>query len=142
MFDDENSSNEFHSLWHPLFGPIRDYPLAVCDSRTVLDSDLVESDFIYPNLESETYAVLYNPSHRWYFMKDQCSDDLLMITNFDSKTNTRRFQLGAREHSNRRHLLTSDSGVPHAGFQLPDDPTVTRQRESLEVRVVVYGDMD
>lgn len=78
------------SIWHPLFGPILDYPLAVCDSRTVAEEDLVESDYIYPNFEGENFMVKASEAHRWYYMKEQDQDDVLIITNYDSETGKRK----------------------------------------------------
>ncbi|OJD27087.1 hypothetical protein ACJ73_01527 [Blastomyces percursus] len=106
------------SVWRPLFGPIKDYPLAVCDSETVVKGDLIESDHIYPDFESETYCVLHNTDHRWYYLSDQTKDEVLLITNYDSQTHRR---------------------VPHTGFQMPSSNGVTRARESLELKVVVIG---
>jgi len=106
------------SVWHPLFGPIEDYPLAVCDSRTVGESDLVESDFIYPDFESETFCVSFSPSQKWYYMKDQGRQDVLVLSNFDSETGLR---------------------VPHSGFALPGDGNLTRERESFEMKVIAVS---
>lgn len=78
------------SIWRPLFGPIRDYPLAVCDSRTVSEDDLVESDYIYPNFEGENFMVKANAAHRWYYMRDQGQNDALIITNYDSESGCRK----------------------------------------------------
>lgn len=122
------------SIWQPLFGPIRDYPLAVCDSRSVTEEDLVESDYIYQNLESENFMVRANKAHRWYYMKDQSQDDVLIITNFDSKTGRRMsFKLPLLFY-----FTHVKSGVLHSGFKLPTDESITRLRESFEIRVVVY----
>src|SRR5271169_4228805 len=35
------------NFWRPLFSPLQDAPLAVCDSRTVAAEDLVPSDLVY-----------------------------------------------------------------------------------------------
>lgn len=122
-------------MWHPLFGPILDYPLAVCDSSTVSEDDLVESDYIYPNFEGENYIVKANEAHRWYYMKEQDQDDILIITNYDSETGNRK-----SFSSLRIFCLFTIIGVPHSGFQLPPDERVTRLRESFEMRIVVYYD--
>lgn len=76
------------SVWRPIFGPVQDYPLAVCDSRSVQEEDLMESDHVYPDFESETYVGLYNDNHRWFYLKDQRKDEVLLITNYDSRTGT------------------------------------------------------
>jgi len=100
------------SVWHPLFGPIEDYPLAVCDSRTVSESDLVESDFIYPNFESETFCVSFSPSHKWFYMKDQGRNDILVLSNFDSETGLRKYRPRHDEASARTHTVTMCRRAP------------------------------
>ena len=76
-------------MWRPLFGPLQDYPLAVCDSRTVHANDLIKSDYVYPNFESESFVVKHSPVHRWYYLGDQNRDEILLITNYDSKLGLR-----------------------------------------------------
>lgn len=60
------------------------------DSRTVKDEALIESDYIYPNFESESYQVLYEPSHRWNYFSKQERNEILLITNYDSHNGRRR----------------------------------------------------
>jgi len=63
-----------------------DYPLALCDSQTVDDDDLVAYDYVLPNFDSESYLAKFNPNHRWYYKSDQTENDLLIIMNCDSKS--------------------------------------------------------
>ncbi|KAF5608112.1 uncharacterized protein FSUBG_4936 [Fusarium subglutinans] len=69
--------------------PLRDYPLALCDARSVVDSDLVESDYIYPDFVSESFLLKHSPDHKWFYLSDQSKDELLVITNYDSAFKTR-----------------------------------------------------
>ncbi|KAG5764343.1 hypothetical protein H9Q72_007593 [Fusarium xylarioides] len=80
------------SLWRPLFSPLQDYPLALCDARSVDDNDLIESDYIYPNFVSESFLLNHSPEHKWFYLSDQRKDELLMITNYDSAFKTRQLQ--------------------------------------------------
>ena len=57
------------NFWRPLFSPLQDAPLAVCDSRTVAAEDLVPSDLVYKERVGETYSVRYNPAHQWYYVR-------------------------------------------------------------------------
>ena len=45
------------NLWRPIFTPLQDAPLAVCDSRTVAAEDLVPSDLVYKERVGETYST-------------------------------------------------------------------------------------
>src|SRR5437763_14481274 len=64
------------NLWRPILDePLRDAPLAVCDSRTVAADDLVPSDLVYRDRTGETYSVKYNPAHRWYYAPEMRRDE-------------------------------------------------------------------
>ncbi|KAI8660069.1 Amidase domain-containing protein [Fusarium keratoplasticum] len=106
------------SLWRPLFSPLQDCPLALCDSRTVEEDELVESDYVYPNFVSESLMVKHSPRHKWFYLPEQRKDELLIITNYDSASGRR---------------------TPHTGFELQNCSDAVRPRESIEMKVVVYS---
>jgi hypothetical protein len=108
------------NLWRPIRGPLRDAPLAVCDARTVKFDDLVPSDLIYPHRVGETYQVIYNPTHEWFYVPEMQADEALLLKCFDSKTDGRaRF-------------------APHTAFTDPTAPADAPPRESIEVRTLVF----
>ncbi|KAK1621897.1 hypothetical protein BDP81DRAFT_271069, partial [Colletotrichum phormii] len=110
------------NVWKPLCGPLRDYPMAYCDAKTMDPSmDLLTVDEVFPTVANEVYQVLYNPKHEWYYMPDQGSDEVAIFAGYDSE----RGQAVA---------------VPHCSFDL-GDASSGEQRESIEVRAsVFYGD--
>jgi hypothetical protein len=108
------------NLWRPIRGPLQDYPLAVCEAGSVAFQDLVPSDLVYPHRVGETYQVLHNPAHRWYYVPDMQPDEALLLKCFDSKTDGRaRF-------------------APHSAFSDPTAPPDAAPRESIEVRTLVF----
>jgi hypothetical protein len=108
------------NLWRPIRGPLLDAPLAVCDAGSVAPSDLVPSDLVYPNRTGETYAVTYNPSHRWFYVSAMRRDEGLLIKCFDSLADGRaRF-------------------TPHTAFLDPSAPVDVLPRESIEIRSLVF----
>jgi len=108
------------NLWRPIRGPLRDAPLAVCDARTVAEGDLVPSDLVYPHRVGETYAVTYNPAHRWFYVPEMRPDEALLLKCFDSQTDGRaRF-------------------APHTAFDDPTAPADVAPRESIELRTLVF----
>jgi hypothetical protein len=108
------------NLWRPIRGPLQDFPLAVCDAGSVSFEDLVPSDLIYPHRVGETYQVLYNPAHRWYYVPEMQVEEALLLKCFDSKTDGRaRF-------------------APHSAFSDPTSPSDAAPRESIEVRTLVF----
>lgn len=74
------------SVWKPLKA-VHDFPLAVCDYRTVAVEDLVPTDIVFPDYLGETYNFRPNPSHRWYYIDEQAADEAWMVKCFDSATN-------------------------------------------------------
>lgn len=78
-------------MWRPLNNaPLEDHPLAVCDSRSVLDSELLECDLVYPDYEGEHFKVKYSGAHRWYYWRHQIRDEVILIQNFDSDGTARK----------------------------------------------------
>jgi len=108
------------NLWRPLFSPLRDAPLAVCDSRTVASDDLVPSDLVYKERVGETYSVRYNPEHRWFYVPEMRRDEALLLKIADTKTD-----IPARF-------------MPHTSFTDPTTPADARPRESIEIRTLAF----
>src|SRR5438067_6267129 len=109
------------NLWRPILGePLRDAPLAVCDSRTVDNEDLVPSDLVYRERVGETYSVKYNPAHRWYYAPEMRRDEALLLKIADTRTD-----ISARF-------------MPHTSFTDPTTPPGAPMRESIELRTLVF----
>ncbi|KAI6383229.1 hypothetical protein MCOR25_000150 [Pyricularia grisea] len=110
------------NVWKPLNGPLRDYPMAYCDAKTMDPStDLLTVDEVFPTVANEVYQVLYSPRHQWYWIPDQQVDEVAIFAGYDS----RRGQAVA---------------VPHCSFDL-GEASAGDPRESIEVRAFVfYGD--
>jgi hypothetical protein len=108
------------NLWRPITGPLRDAPLAVCDARTVASEDLVGSDLVYRDRVGETYAVRFNPAHRWYYVPEMKRDEVLLLKCYDS-----RRDVAARF-------------MPHTAFEDPTAPANVLPRESIEIRTLVF----
>lgn len=108
------------NLWRPIRGPLRDAPLAVCDAGSVAPDDLVPADLVYRNRVGETYAVTYNPGHRWFYVPEMRPDQALLLKCYDSQTDGRaRF-------------------APHTAFDDPTAPADVLPRESIEIRSLVF----
>ena len=109
------------NLWRPILSePLRDAPLAVCDSRTLGASDLVPSDLVYRDRVGETYSVKYNPAHQWYYAPEMRRDEALLLKIADTRTD-----IAARF-------------MPHTSFTDPTTPSDAAPRESIEVRTLVF----
>jgi hypothetical protein len=78
-----------NSAWHPLRGPVRDWPLAVCDARSVnVDADLQPCDLVHTKHISEEYKVHYAPEQKWYYIKDQMPNEVFLLRQANSEGST------------------------------------------------------
>ncbi|KAL1966998.1 hypothetical protein VTN77DRAFT_3522 [Rasamsonia byssochlamydoides] len=75
------------NIWHPLKGPLVDWPLAVCDASTIdfvadsMPGDVVDRTEVFENMQ-----VHYNPEQKWYWLPDQLPSELLIFKNADSRS--------------------------------------------------------
>ncbi|OJA12443.1 hypothetical protein AZE42_08206 [Rhizopogon vesiculosus] len=108
------------NLWRPISHPAIDYPLALCDYRSVnAQKDLVPVTLVYPDHEGETYGVKFNPLHTWKYKKEMKQDEVVLIKCYDSAEGVA--------------VLT-----PHTGFKDPSAPQGAPPRESIELRALVF----
>ncbi len=105
------------NVWRPIAGPVEDWPLAVCDARSIAPYDLAATDLIYPDRVGETYAVTYNPRHRWFYFPQMRHDEALLLKCYDSDAARARF-------------------TAHTAFHDPTAPLDAAPRQSIEVRTL------
>ena len=102
-------------MWRPIRGPVQSTPLAVCDSRSIAQKDLVPTD-----LKHEVYMVTFSPQHRWFYFPEIETNEVLLIKGFDAMVDGRaRF-------------------TAHAAFEDPTAPSFAPARESIETRTLVF----
>lgn len=112
------------NLWRPIGRPAYDWPLALCDYRSIdPEKDLIPSDLVYPDRRGETFGVQYNPNHKWKYVKGVTPDEFVLIKCFDSQTD------------GKTAILT-----PHTAFADPTTPPDAPLRESIELRLLVFYD--
>ncbi|KAF1983273.1 hypothetical protein K402DRAFT_383074 [Aulographum hederae CBS 113979] len=117
-----NSRYRIINVWRPLNGPVVSFPLAVADSQTVVDEDLVPVEHRYPDRTGETAAVRFNKGQSWYYWSGMRNEERLLLKCFDSDVEMGRF-----------------GRVPHTAFADPRTPEGAPGRESIEVRALVFG---
>lgn len=110
------------NVWRPLNGPVMTSPLAVADSQTVRDEDLVPVEHRYPDRTGETAAVNYHPEQKWYYWSGMKNEDRLLLKCYDSDETVGQW-----------------GRVPHTAFVDPRSPEGAVGRESIEVRALVFG---
>mgnify|MGYP006955278394 FL=1 len=68
------------NLWRPIHVPALEWPLALCDYRSVNpEKDAIPVALIYPDREGETYGISYNPEHKWKYLKGMTPDEVVLI---------------------------------------------------------------
>ncbi|EIW55666.1 uncharacterized protein TRAVEDRAFT_171478 [Trametes versicolor FP-101664 SS1] len=112
------------NLWRPIGHPAYDWPLALCDWRSVdRTGDLVASTLRYPDRDGETFGVKFNPNHRWKYLRGMTSEEFVLIKCFDTKDDGE-----------------TATFTPHTAFQDPTTPKDAPLRESIELRLLVFYD--
>lgn len=107
--------------WRALSPPPQDFPLALCDGSSIVDTDLVDATFSRDGIVHKSWLVHYSPLHRWYYFPELTQDELILFKGYDSldKYNPRSAHTA---FDNRR-------AHPHAN-----------PRMSIETRHFVYYD--
>lgn len=112
-----------YNVWRALTPPPQDFPLALCDLRTVRKEHLVRAVSMRnpasDGADLDFYLVLFDPAHRWCYFSDLTRDEVLVFRQYDSAT-------------------AGPPGCPHTAFR---DPTATRPsatRLSIEARAYVF----
>jgi hypothetical protein len=107
-------------VWRPIRHPVETHPLAICDAASLSFDDMVISERRYPNRVGQTYAVTFNPAHKWYWLPRMRRDEALVFKVFDSMKDGR-----ARWSA-------------HTAFDDPTSPPHARPRESIEIRTMAF----
>jgi hypothetical protein len=113
-----------YNVWRVLSPPPQDVPLALCDSRSVFRSDVIDADSISdipgkPESSSIVVVVRYNRLHRWSYFADMNRDEVLLFKSHDS------------DPDQPHH-------VPHSAFKDPSCPLGVAPRASIEVRTIAF----
>lgn len=109
------------NAWHPLKGPLVDWPLAVCDARTVdFARDTMAGDVVDKHQVFENTQVHFDEQQTWYYLQHQMPDEVFFFKNADSA-----------------EPAGATPGVPHASFDNPLRTEADFRRESIEMRILV-----
>jgi len=106
--------------WRAIRHPIESFPLAIADATSLTPGDLVVSERRYPNRVGQTYAITYNPAHRWFWFPRMARNEAIVFKVYDSLKDGR-----AR-------------WTAHTAFDDPTSPQNARPRESIEIRTFAF----
>jgi hypothetical protein len=114
-----------YNVWRTFSPPPQDFPLALCDARTVDPSDEVTVTAITAELSGDivhdTTSYVHNPAHRWYWFPDMTVDEVIVFKSHDTDPAKAR-------------------RVAHTAFTDPTCPPGVPTRASVEMRALaVFG---
>lgn len=102
--------------------PIETAPLALCDSRSVAEDDIITVERHAKDRIGEVQQVVHNPAHRWFYYPQLQADEALLIKTYDSATDGRA-----------RYSV-------HTAFEDPTAGPDAAPRESIESRAFLFFD--
>lgn len=142
------------SIWKPITGPVRDWPLAMCDPRTVNPAeDFEPCDLVYPgqfvHAMAQSYLTLssdyvvenrqlyFNRRQKWLYLSEQQKTEAWLFVQSDTAGDTMSGMSGCMSERARSHLL-KEYLVPHTSFPNPLASLSDAPRESVEARALVF----
>jgi hypothetical protein len=107
-------------VWRPINLPVESFPLGICDARSVSPDNFIISERRYPNRIGQTYAIAYDPNHKWFWFPRMRREEAIVFKVYDSLKDGR-----AR-------------WTAHTAFDDPTSPPHARPRESIEIRTLAF----
>ncbi|KAG8708585.1 hypothetical protein FRC09_001149 [Ceratobasidium sp. 395] len=114
------------NLWRSINNPAWQLPLALCDFRSVANEqggDFVPITLKYPDRDGETLGVKHNSQHKWKYLAGMTPDEFILIKCFDSKLDG-----------------SVATFTPHTAINDPTTPAGVPDRQSIEIRALVFYD--
>jgi hypothetical protein len=107
-------------VWRPIRHPVESWPLAIADAQSLKQDDMIVTERHYRDRVGQTYAISYDPGHRWFWFPRMRPDEVLVFKTYESAKDGR-----AR-------------WTAHTAFADPATPTGARPRESIEIRALAF----
>jgi hypothetical protein len=108
------------NIWRPTNGVVEQWPLALCDMRTMSPNDFVDAELKWPHRTGFVCAVRNKSTHGWYYFRAVDSDEAVVFKCYDS---------------------VASGGVrfgAHTAFVDPTSPPGAKVRESIEARTIAF----
>jgi len=107
-------------IWRATNTPIETDPLCIADARSLDFADMLVAERRYPDRIGQTYRIMHNPKHEFFWFPRMTRDEAIVFKVFDSATDGR-----AR-------------WTAHTAFSNPLAPANAAPRESIELRALVF----
>lgn len=109
------------NVWKPINGTVQSCPLAVASGSSVHPDDLVPIEFRLPHRTGEIVGVRHGTGQKWLYWSGMGNEECLLLKCNDNSEGAVAPQ------------------VPHSAFEDPRTPPGAKERESIEVRALVFG---
>jgi hypothetical protein len=107
-------------VWRPIRHPVESWPLAIADAQTISPASLIVTERHYRDRVGQTFAITYDPKHRWYWFPHMRPEEALVFKTYES----------ARDGRAR--------WTAHTAFDDPSSRPGARPRESIEIRSLAF----
>ncbi len=112
------------NVWRSVAGTIEEWPLGLCDARSVDDAHLHTVERRAYNRVGQTRHASYDAGNVWYYFPRMTRDEAVLIKNYDSAA---------------AELCVAPYSL-HTAFEDPTSPPDAAPRESIETRALVFFD--
>ena len=110
------------NVWRSITDTVQEWPLALCDARTVDPKKLHTVERRAFDRVGQTRHASYDSKNVWYYFPQMTRDEVILIKNYDSE-----------EDGRARCAL-------HSAFEDPNSSGNAKPRESIETRAFVFFD--
>ncbi|KPM36797.1 hypothetical protein AK830_g9769 [Neonectria ditissima] len=111
---------QIFNVWRPIIKVVENWPLTVCDARTVTLDDLEELELLTEGKVRLSYLAKWSDKYRFYYLSQMTNKEVCIFKIFDSAA-----------WDGRTDIKTS-LGCPHTAFN-PDGAPAFPPRESVEI---------
>ena len=118
----------FINVWRPI-STVECKPLACCDAISVNADELITFSIHYADRVGENYFASHREAHSWVYFPRMTPDEALIIKQWDSEGGLAK---GKSDAEVRRATFAL-----HSAFTDPSSPPSAKDRESIEVRLVL-----
>lgn len=80
----KKTPDSFYSLWRPFRGVVKQWPLAICDARTVTLDDMDELEYVTDEFVRRSYLAKWREQFRFYYLSEMTTDEVAIFKIFDS----------------------------------------------------------
>lgn len=115
------------NVWRPVGDVVRQWPLAMVDSRTVVCGCDTVPIYTLNNYKTHFTALKFSPNFRFYYVSNLAPDEALLFVDFHSNGN------GASS-------TAPSLSIAHGAFDDHNAPDRVPRRRSIEVRCLVLYD--